>query len=128
MRCSGWSSLAISVCSALVLTGTAPAHVIATPTFVPSGSSESITLAAPNERDTSMTRFSITAPAGLEIAHADALDGWTDELDGATATWLRSYSSRIAVLRLLRMPVVVTLISPNRLSEKIKVPSHAWQA
>ena len=51
MRCSGWSSLAISVCSALVLAAPAAAHVVATPGFLPSESSESITFEAPNERD-----------------------------------------------------------------------------
>ncbi len=87
MRCSGWSSLAISVCSALALAGTAAAHVVATPTFLPSGSSESITFAAPNERDDPMTGFALTVPAGLEIEHAHPVDGWVESQEGSTATW-----------------------------------------
>ena len=55
MRCSGWSSLAISACSgvaaALVLAAPAAAHVVATPTFLASKSSESIGFEAPNERN-----------------------------------------------------------------------------
>jgi hypothetical protein len=88
MRCSGWSSLAISVCSALVIAGTASAHVVATPTFLPSGSSESITFTGPNERDDPMTAFTLTVPSGLEIEHAHEVDGWDETVEGSTATWL----------------------------------------
>jgi len=87
MRCSGWSSLAISVCSALVLAGSASAHVVATPGFLASGSSESITFSAPNERDDPMTGFSLSVPAGLEIVHAHAVTGWDESMDDSTATW-----------------------------------------
>ena len=87
MRCSGWSSLAISVCSALVLAGSAAAHVVATPAFIPSGSSDSITFSGPNERDEPMTSFSVKAPPGLEIEHAHEVAGWSESLDSATATW-----------------------------------------
>ena len=88
MRCSGWSSLAISVCSALFFVGTAAAHVVATPAFIPSGSSESITFSAPNERDARMIAFAVTAPAGLEIEHAHEIEFWDEGVDGSTATWL----------------------------------------
>jgi uncharacterized protein YcnI len=88
MRCSGWSSLAISVCSALVFAGTAAAHVVATPAYLPSGSSESITFAGPNERDAPMIAFSVTVPAGLEIVHAHEIERWDESVNGSTATWL----------------------------------------
>lgn len=87
MRCSGWSSLAISVCSALVLAGAASAHVVATPGFLPSGSAESITFSAPNERDDPMTAFSVTVPAGLTMEHAHEVAGWDESVDGSTTTW-----------------------------------------
>ena len=87
MKCSGWSSLAISVCSALVLVGGASAHVVASPQFLASGDTESISLAAPNERDEPMTGFAVTAPPGLEIVHAHPSEGWSEQLDGSTATW-----------------------------------------
>jgi uncharacterized protein YcnI len=87
MRCSGWSSLAISVCSALVLAGTASAHVVATPGFLASGNSESITFSAPNERDDPMTGFTLSVPAGLEIEHAHETMGWDESMDESTATW-----------------------------------------
>lgn len=87
MRCSGWSSLAISACSALALAGTAAAHVVATPAFVASGNSESIAFSVPNERDTPMTAFSVTAPPELAIERAHEVEGWDEQLDGSTATW-----------------------------------------
>jgi uncharacterized protein YcnI len=89
MRCSAWSSLAISVFSsvALVFAGTASAHVIAMPAYVASGSSQAIIFSGPNERQRPMTSFALAAPTGLEIQHAHPVDGWTEESTTATATW-----------------------------------------
>jgi uncharacterized protein YcnI len=92
MRCSGWSSLAISVCSVaavvLVLAAPAAAHVIATPSFLASKSSESITFEAPNERSDPMTSFTLTAPEGIEIEHAHPVDGWEGTVEDGVATWM----------------------------------------
>ncbi len=79
--------VAIAALIGLTATGAASAHVVATPAFLPSGSSESIRLAGPNERDAPMTAFSVTAPPGLEIEHAHEVAGWSAQLDGSTATW-----------------------------------------
>jgi uncharacterized protein YcnI len=88
MRCSGWSSLAISVCSALMLAAPAAAHVVASPTFLPSRSSESISLDVPNERDDPMTSFTLTPPEGLRIEHVHPAEGWNVGLvNGTTALW-----------------------------------------
>jgi uncharacterized protein YcnI len=87
MRCSGWSSLAISICSALALTGAASAHVFPTPQFIASGSTGDISLDVPNERKEPMTGFTITAGEGLTIEHAHPNDGWAEELSGSTASW-----------------------------------------
>lgn len=91
MRCSGWSSLAISGCSALallVLAAPAAAHVVASPTFLASKSSESISFEAPNERDDPMTSFTITAPDGLLVDHVHPADGWNAGLvNGTAAMW-----------------------------------------
>lgn len=87
MRCSGWSSLAISACSALALAGPARAHVVPSPAFVASESSESVMFSGPNERDAPMTSFALTVPEGLVIAHAHEADGWSESSDGSTATW-----------------------------------------
>ena len=87
MRCSGWSSLAISVFSALLFAGPAAAHVVAMPAYLPSKSSESITFEVPNERVDPMTAFVVTAPRGLTIEHAHPVEGWTGTVEGVTATW-----------------------------------------
>jgi len=87
MRCSGWSSLAISVFSALLFAGPAAAHVVAMPAYLPSKSSESITFEVPNERVDPMTEFVVTAPRGLTIEHAHPAEGWTGTVEGVTATW-----------------------------------------
>jgi uncharacterized protein YcnI len=87
MRCSGWSSLAISICSALVLAGTASAHVFGSPQFIPSGSTETITLDVPNERKAPMTSFVVKVEKGLEIEHAHPADGWEEDVTSDTATW-----------------------------------------
>jgi len=90
MRCSGWSSLAISVCSAalaLGLPGRASAHVVAMPTYIPSKGSESLILEVPNERTEPMTSFVVNVPSGLEIEHVHPAAGWIESVDGSTARW-----------------------------------------
>lgn len=87
MRCSGWSSLAISVCSALALAAPAAAHVAVTPPFLAAGSSDSVELSVPNERDEPMTGFSLTVPSGFEIVQAHPADGWDRTFSDSTATW-----------------------------------------
>jgi uncharacterized protein YcnI len=74
---------------ALVLLFAAPAsaHVVATPAFLPSESSRSISLAGPNERDDPMSGFRITAPSGLVIEHAHEVEGWTATFGDSTAEW-----------------------------------------
>ena len=71
----------------LVAASTASAHIVATPGFLPSGSSESITFAGPNERDDQMTAFILTAPDGLTFEHAHEVAGWDESIDGSTASW-----------------------------------------
>ena len=91
MRCSAWSSRAISVCSALavalVAAGAASAHVIASPTFIPSEGTERISFSGPNERARPMTAFTVTAPTGLEIEHAHPVSGWTEQWSASKASW-----------------------------------------
>jgi hypothetical protein len=90
MRCSGWSSRAIWVCSlvaALVVAAPAAAHVVASPAFIPSKSTASISLDVPNERSEPMTSFTLTAPDGLVIEHAHPVEGWNGVVEAGAATW-----------------------------------------
>jgi hypothetical protein len=90
MRCSGWSSLAISACSAvglLFFAGSASAHVVAMPTYVPSKGTQAIVLEVPNERPDPMTSFVVNVPSGIEIEHAHPADGWSESVEGSAARW-----------------------------------------
>jgi uncharacterized protein YcnI len=78
---------AVAALTALAASGTASSHVVATPTFLATGSAKSITFTAPNERDAPMTGFSITVPPGVEIEHVHEVAGWSGSLVGSTATW-----------------------------------------
>jgi uncharacterized protein YcnI len=73
--------------AALVLAAPGAAHVIASPAFLASGSTGTLELSAPNERDTPMTGFVVTAPPGVEIVRAEESEGWTAVVEGRTATW-----------------------------------------
>jgi uncharacterized protein YcnI len=88
MRCSGWSSLAISVCSALLLAGPAAAHVTVVPPFVPANGTDIVSLTGPNEREEPMTGFEVSVPSEFRIVHAHAADGWDESVQGSTATWI----------------------------------------
>jgi hypothetical protein len=87
MRCSGWSSLAISVCSALVFSTAAAAHVTAVPPFVSASDTASVSLTGPNERDEPMTGFEVAAKSDFRIVHAHPADGWDSNVQGSTASW-----------------------------------------
>jgi len=88
MRCSAWSSLAISVCSALLLAAPAAAHVTVTPPFISFGSIQALTLTVPNERDEPMTDLDVTAPRGFVAVEALPSRGWRTQSAGRTAMWI----------------------------------------
>ena len=87
MRCSGWSSLAIWACSALVFATSASAHVVATTPFIASENSRLIELQAPNERSEPMTSLVVRAPSSLVIHHTRQPKGWSGIAEGASATF-----------------------------------------
>ena len=86
-RITTWMLVPLAALSALVFAAAAGAHVTAAPAFLASGGTESITLTAPNERDEPMTGFAVTAPPGLEIEYPHPAEGWSEEVDGASAVW-----------------------------------------
>ncbi len=87
MRCSAWSSLAISVCSALLLAPSAAAHVTPTPSFITADATTSLRLSGPNERGEPMTAFVVTVPVAFRVVAAEPSDGWTADATESTATW-----------------------------------------
>lgn len=87
MRCSAWSSLAISACSALFLVPAAQGHVTVAPAFVPAGETATLTLTAPNEREQPMTGFAVSASDGLQIIQAVPDIAWPSTLRNGAAVW-----------------------------------------
>jgi uncharacterized protein YcnI len=79
--------LAAAAVTALLVAPPAGAHVAVTPTFLESGRAGTIELSGPNERDAPMTGFAVTVPAGLELLHANAAEGWLESVERATAVW-----------------------------------------
>jgi uncharacterized protein YndB with AHSA1/START domain len=87
MRCSVWSSLAISACSALALAAPAGAHVTAEPAFLAAGGTATLSLTGPNERDEPMTGFSLAVPRDFRIVAARSADGWSADVQEAGVSW-----------------------------------------
>jgi len=87
MRCSAWSSLAISVCSAFVVVAPASAHVEIAPSYVAARGTATLSLTGPNERDEPMTGFSVAVPRDFRIVSARSAAGWRGEVQGARAIW-----------------------------------------
>jgi uncharacterized protein YcnI len=73
--------------AALALAAPAAAHVDASPTGIPAGGNETISLDAHNDRDVAMDELVLTVPAGFTIT--DALDAgdWDGSFEERVATW-----------------------------------------
>jgi hypothetical protein len=66
----------------------ARAHVTVSPPSVEEDATSPVTLVTPNERAGHETvRLVVEVPAELEIASADAPDGWSVTMTARTATW-----------------------------------------
>jgi hypothetical protein len=87
MKSSAWSSLVISACSALILTGAAAAHVTVTPHFIAAGGTAKLRFAMPNELDRPMTGFRLLVPGDFRIVAADSGEGWSADVQGHRVTW-----------------------------------------
>jgi uncharacterized protein YcnI len=88
MKCNGWSSLAISVCSALVFTGAASAHLSLDPAKVQQGQAVDLTFSVPNEDDAvGVDHVTLGIPADFDLDDAEAKPGWTQSRTGQAITW-----------------------------------------
>jgi uncharacterized protein YcnI len=78
----------VATALALLVSPTSAAHVIPSPAFVESGSSATIELAGPNERDEPMTGFAVLAPEGIRIVRAEPEAPWSVvETGPSQAAW-----------------------------------------
>jgi hypothetical protein len=92
MRCSGWSSRGIWVCSAalaaLGLAAPAAAHLSLDPPSAVAGSDIDLTFNVPNEDDpTGVVRVTIGVPTEFQLDDAEAKPGWTQTRAAQAVTW-----------------------------------------
>jgi uncharacterized protein YcnI len=88
MRFSAWSSLGISVCSALVFTGAASAHLSLDPQRVAPGAEIDLVFSVPNEDDAvGVDHVTLGIPADFELDDGEAKPGWTQSRTGQAITW-----------------------------------------
>ena len=88
MKCSGWSSLAISVCSALVLASAASAHLSIDPAQVTKGELVDLVFSVPNEDDpVGVDHVTLGIPADFALDDAEAKPGWAQSRTGQAITW-----------------------------------------
>ena len=88
MRFSAWSSLSISVCSALVLAAPAAAHLSVNPSRIHTGQLADITFSIPNSDDAiGIDHVTLGIPADFQLDDAEAKPGWTQSRTGQAITW-----------------------------------------
>jgi uncharacterized protein YcnI len=88
MKFSGWSSLAISACSALVFAGAASAHLSLDPAKVQTGQPVDLTFSVPNEDDkVGIDHVTLGIPSDFDLDDAEAKPGWTQSRTGQAITW-----------------------------------------
>lgn len=76
-----------AVLAAAALAAPAAAHVDASPAFLAAGTSETIALAAHNDREVTMSEVTVRVPAGFTITDALEVEGWDESYDDLVATW-----------------------------------------
>jgi uncharacterized protein YcnI len=88
MRFSAWSSLGISVCSALVFAAPAAAHLSLNPSRIHTGQLADITFSIPNADDAiGINHVTLGIPADFQLDDAEAKPGWTQSRTGQAITW-----------------------------------------
>ena len=88
MKCSAWSLLGISVCSALVFASAASAHLSIDPQRVQPGAEVDLVFSVPNEDDAvGVDHVTLGIPADFELDDAEAKPGWTQSRTGQAITW-----------------------------------------
>jgi uncharacterized protein YcnI len=88
MRFSAWSSLSISVCSALALAAPAAAHLSVNPNLIHTGQLADVTFSIPNADDPmGVDHVTLGIPADFQLDDAEAKPGWTQSRTGQAITW-----------------------------------------
>lgn len=92
MRCKGWSSHAISVCSAasaaLLLAAPAAAHLSIVPPTVVKGQLVDLEFSVPNEDDAyGYNHVTLGVPQAFDLDDAESKTGWSQSRTGQAVTW-----------------------------------------
>jgi uncharacterized protein YcnI len=97
MRCSGWSSRAISASSAavaalivatLIVAAPAGAHLSIVPATVVKGELVDLVFSVPNEDDAmGVDHVTLGVPQDFELDDAEAKPGWSQSRTGQAVTW-----------------------------------------
>ena len=88
MRFSAWSSLSISVCSALVLAAPAAAHLSVNPSRIHTGQLADVTFSIPNaDNKIGIDHVTLGIPTDFQLDDAEAKPGWTQSRTGQAITW-----------------------------------------
>jgi uncharacterized protein YcnI len=131
MRCSAWSSLAISVYSALVLAGSAAAGVDVSPTRIDPGSTSRLFFWVANDGKTAIDGVAVGIPADFQLGEAESKSGWKTSVRSRTATW---EGSKIAPGQFAFFSVTVRAPATEEralfsvLASTVKGGTQTWQA
>jgi len=88
MKFSAWSSLSISICSALVLAAPAAAHLSIDPANVQKSQSVDLVFSVPNEDDAiGVDHVTLGIPQDFQLDDMEAKPGWTQSRTGQAITW-----------------------------------------
>lgn len=88
MRFSAWSSLSISVFSALALAAPAAAHLSIDPAKVVTGQAVDLVFSVPNEDDAiGVDHVTLGIPQDFQLDDVEAKPGWTQSRTGQAVTW-----------------------------------------
>jgi uncharacterized protein YcnI len=87
MKCSAWSSLVISVCSALALAAPAGAGVDISPQRIDPGTTARLVFWVTNETKQPVTAVAIGLPDDFQLAEAETKGSWKTSVHARTATW-----------------------------------------
>jgi uncharacterized protein YcnI len=131
MRCSAWSSLAISVCSALVLAATAAGGVQISPTRIDPGATARLFFWVANDGTTAIDGVAIGVPTDFQLAEAEAKAGWKTTVHSRTATWdgYKLRPGQFAFFSVtVRAPATEERALFSVLASTVKGGTSTWQA
>jgi uncharacterized protein YcnI len=88
MKFSAWSSLSISVFSALALAAPAAAHLSVDPSAIHTGQLADITFSVPNADDAmGIDHITLGIPPDFQLDDGEAKPGWAQSRAGQAITW-----------------------------------------